>query len=82
MNVHCPVCNGLQDLLAECRCGGYLTDGGRSSDYFGPYSPYRPIDDMKMTNGLPDLANHQCFHAVFCERCGFSGLVAVAERRD
>ncbi|MEB3100476.1 hypothetical protein [Ferviditalea candida] len=81
MNTYCPVCNGLRDFQAKCgRCGTRLIDFGRSYDYFGPYSPYRPIDDMKWTNGLPDLLNHQCIHAAFCEKCGQTFNLAVDEQ--
>ena len=32
------------------------------SDLLADYSPYRPIDDMKRTDGLNDLHSHRCPH--------------------
>lgn len=78
----CPVCNGLHSFNLRCpTCGGELTDGGRADDYLGPYSPYRPIDDMKLTNGYPDLSLHLCVHRAFCEQCGIRLDSAVEEWR-
>ncbi|MFK7694623.1 hypothetical protein [Paenibacillus sp. HJGM_3] len=82
MSYGCPVCNGLQTLTKHCPgCGGSLSDGGRAEDYLGPYSPYRPIDDMKLTNGIADLANHICVHQLYCTTCGFTASVDVQEWR-
>lgn len=76
----CPLCNGIRSLDRTCsRCGGPLTDGGRLDDYLGPYSPYRPIDDLKLTNGYPDLAEHTCIHTVYCGKCGLSEPLQVKE---
>jgi hypothetical protein len=79
----CPVCNGLDQLQASCRsCGGAAEDCGKASDYYGPYSPYRPIDELKLTNGFPDLAQHQCYHALYCPSCDSTQLHAVDEIRS
>lgn len=76
----CPVCNGLEQLVSVCpQCGGTTEDQGKESDYYGPYSPYRPIDDMKLTNGYYDLAQHQCMHAVYCPACGTTAIQSVNE---
>ncbi|WP_233532053.1 hypothetical protein [Paenibacillus alkalitolerans] len=76
----CPVCNGIDDLRANClRCGAQTEDWGKESDFYGPYSPYRPINDLKMTNGYPDLERRQCVHAVFCPSCGTTSSYAVDE---
>lgn len=76
----CPVCNGLQAVSAVCpRCASSLKDGGKIQDYYGPYSPYRPIDDMKMTNGFADLSTHRCVHYIHCEECGYSYPQAIQE---
>lgn len=66
----CPVCNGMAALAAACpACGHRLDDAGRLYDYYGDYSPYRPIDDAKLTNGIPDLARHLCIHVGWCPAC-------------
>jgi len=83
MNVMCPVCNSFQALQAACRhCGGWMEDAGKLSDYYGDYSPYRPIDDAKQTNGLPDLAQHLCVHVAWCPSCRREQRVAVREVTD
>lgn len=44
----CPICNGLISLSILCpHCGETMEDHGRLLDMFAPYSPYRPIDDLK-----------------------------------
>jgi len=71
MSYICPVCNGLLALNAACpHCSGPMRDGGRVEDYYGPYSPYRPIDDMKMAAGFADAAHDSCVHYLFCPSCG------------
>lgn len=78
----CPVCNGLEEWKQACpQCGQMLADLGRLSDYYGPYSAYRPIDEMKMTDGLPDLEPHLCVHAAYCETCGRNFEMALEEWR-
>lgn len=71
MGFMCPVCNGLEPFQETCAfCGAAAADNGRLNDYFGPYSPYRPIDDAALTNGYPDVASHQCVHVAQCTACG------------
>lgn len=66
----CPVCNGLSALHADCpRCASECRDEGRLNDCFGPYSPYRPIDDIGLTNGVMDVGIHTCTHVVRCPDC-------------
>ncbi|MEW9033545.1 MAG: hypothetical protein AB2404_12615 [Planifilum fimeticola] len=80
MGWNCPVCNGLTSLDRRCpRCGNAMEDRGRFSDLLADYSPYRPIDDMKRTDGLNDLHSHQCPHNLWCPHCGWSELHMVAE---
>ncbi|WP_421617498.1 hypothetical protein ACAF76_003790 [Brevibacillus sp. TJ4] len=80
MNDICPVCNGFSSLRAACTtCSGPLEDGGRLYDYYGDYSPYREIDDAKLTNGYPDLRLHQCLHLCWCPACESEQIVTVRE---
>lgn len=81
MSFYCPVCNGMQVLRSACpNCHEEVAqDYGRFDDYMGPYSPYRPIDDLKMTNGFNDFTNHQCVHVVYCQRCKKSFHLSVNE---
>jgi hypothetical protein len=79
----CPVCNGLARLEAACpACGHRLDDAGRLYDYYGDYSPYRPIDDAKLTNGFPDLAHRLCVHVGWCPACRQEHLLLVRERTN
>ena len=76
----CPVCNGMERLASVCpRCGSAMADAGRLTDTFGPYAPYRPVDELKRTDGLPDLIFHLCYHRLDCETCGFRDVRAVRE---
>ena len=66
----CPVCNGLAPMEAACpRCSAQAEDAGRLGDYYGPYSPYRPIDDIRMSNGYPDVDDRVCPHTAYCAAC-------------
>jgi len=77
----CTVCNGMEALSAVCpHCeSGSASDYGRVNDYYGPYAPYRPIEDISMTNGYPDVARNECMHMLYCEACGASSVLAVPE---
>lgn len=76
----CPVCNGMTQLSSFCpQCGNLMEDNGRFLDILGPYSPYRPIDDLKKTDGFIDLKTPRCPHRVSCEQCGFFGMRMVNE---
>jgi len=77
----CPVCNGMANLAAVCpNCGGEGSDEGRLGDLYGPYSPYRAIDDVRLTNGFPDLLDGVCLHAAVCRRCGTVFPASVDEQ--
>jgi hypothetical protein len=77
----CPVCNGLYDLIAACpACGEHAVDAGRFNDYLGPYSPYRAIQDISLSNGFPDVASHSCVHLIHCPKCMNSFQAAVQEQ--
>lgn len=76
----CPVCNGLSSLQAICTsCSHQLDDYGRIDQMWGPYSPYREIDDLKLTNGFIDLETHNCTHLASCPTCGKDQIVSVKE---
>ena len=51
----CPLCNGLTELSLVCpNCSHFMQDQGRLADFFDDYSPYMPIDLMKLEDGFPD----------------------------
>jgi hypothetical protein len=80
LSSYCPVCNGLQSLSTKCsECQTSSLDFGRFNDYLGPYSPYRPIEDISMTNGFPDIEEHSCMHMMCCPNCNSSFIVGVKE---
>ncbi len=80
MSYLCPVCNGLRKMSAPCPyCLQASEDYGRMYDYWGPYSPYPPIDDMKLTDGLSDFSCHQCVHIAYCRHCRISFRAVVDE---
>ncbi|MFD0868099.1 MULTISPECIES: hypothetical protein [Paenibacillus] len=81
MSYYCPVCNGLETAEWSCPlCGKTAEDFGRFNDYLGPYSPYRPIEDLSLTNGFADVANHCCVHVFHCEHCSHSFYAFLPER--
>jgi hypothetical protein len=78
---HCPLCNGYSNYSAICpRCRGNMVDYGPVSYLLASYSPYRPIDEMKLNDGRMDLKLHQCPHEVYCPNCGYDQVVMIAER--
>jgi hypothetical protein len=80
MNSLCPVCNALQEWDHTCpECGRLLTDQGRLTDWYGPYSAYRPIEALSMAAGPRDRQAHICCHAALCETCGRLFEVPVGE---
>ncbi|TVY10515.1 hypothetical protein [Paenibacillus cremeus] len=81
MSYVCEVCNGMTALTVECQsCHAPANDQGKLSDYYGPYSPYRPADELKAANGFEDLASHQCIHVAFCPQCANTFYSAVQEQ--
>jgi hypothetical protein len=81
MSYICEVCNGMAPLTGICpECNHPLEDQGKLSDFYGPYSPYRPADDLKITNGYLDVKQHRCIHLANCPDCSHSYLVFVRER--
>lgn len=79
MNI-CPLCNGLRNIDIFCSdCGNILEDMGRLMDYFGDYSPYMEIDQMKLVDGYDDYNSHQCPHLFFCSLCSKDEIVLIKE---
>ncbi|MFD1425810.1 uncharacterized protein (DUF983 family) [Kroppenstedtia sanguinis] len=77
----CPVCNGFSSLDVSCpNCGEWMEDQGRLFDFLAPYSPYRPIDDLKRTEGMTDWEIYQCSHRLHCPHCGCHEVSWVAEQ--
>lgn len=82
MSYMCPVCNGLFQVDARCpKCHSMAIDNGKHSDFFDPYSPYRSIDDLKMSDGFADLEPQQCIHMYHCPSCGNIFTEACPEQK-
>ncbi|GIP31181.1 hypothetical protein [Paenibacillus sp. J2TS4] len=82
LSYYCPVCNGLETAELSCpQCGIAAEDYGRFNDYLGPYSPYRPIDDLSLTNGFADVQNQVCVHVFNCSPCGHTFYAFLPERQ-
>jgi hypothetical protein len=80
MSSICDVCNGMEPLVSRCpECTHLAEDQGKLSDFYDPYSPYRPIDELKATNGFADLSQRRCIHLAYCSNCTLSFPVPVQE---
>lgn len=77
----CPICNGFQNVEKTCGvCGALLEDAGRVMDYYDDYSPYMPIDQMKLEDGYAsDYHHEQCPHLLKCTQCGTVEVVFIQE---
>ncbi|PLR86643.1 MULTISPECIES: hypothetical protein [Bacillus] len=77
----CPICNGFRRLEVACpSCGQPLAEQGRIMDYYDDYSPYMPIDQMKLEDGYPTTySNQQCPHLFTCSECGLEKVLLVKE---
>ncbi len=81
MSYMCSVCNGMASFVSNCpECNYIAQDLGKLSDYYGPYSPYRPIDELKATNGFKDLIQHTCIHLGYCSNCIYTFPVPIQEQ--
>jgi len=76
----CPLCNGITShMLFQCpNCLNPAVDSGKLEDYYGPYSPYNPVEDANET--LPihikDRSSRRlCVHILYCEHCNTSSTV-------
>lgn len=78
----CPVCNGFLLLAKRCpSCHKRMEDSGKLENFYGPYSPYVEISQLRLINGYPDIAREQCIHLLTCSHCGKQEMVAVNEQR-
>lgn len=76
----CPICNGFATFQQACfKCSGEMKDVGKVYDLYSDYSPYRPIDDIKMTDGYADLQHNQCMHFTYCLTCGHEEIIGIDE---
>lgn len=77
----CPACNGFEYISSACpTCGVNLKDQGRVMDYYDDYSPYMPIDQMKLEDGYPyDAMKGECPHLLSCSNCEFHTIIFVKE---
>lgn len=76
----CPICNGMNEIHSACpQCDDQLRDGGRVSDYYGQYSPYRDFDSVALDNGVLDVAQHQCLHLTYCPSCLHQEIISIQE---
>ncbi|MFN2746892.1 MULTISPECIES: hypothetical protein [Bacillus] len=67
----CPVCNGMLVVERNCpKCGGEMADAGRTTDFYGPYSPYMEYDSF-----LQKPRN--CIHIFTCQDCTYDETVAI-----
>jgi hypothetical protein len=76
----CPLCNGFATFQNTCsKCSGEMKDAGKVYDLYSDYSPYRPTDDLKMTNGYDDFQNQKCMHFTYCATCGNEAIIGIEE---
>jgi len=77
----CPICNGLEERSLKCsECGGALTENGRIMDFYDDYSPYMPIDQMKLEDGFKDdFKKETCPHLYKCMDCGHEEIQFIQE---
>ncbi|MDZ5470172.1 hypothetical protein SM124_00285 [Bacillus sp. 31A1R] len=77
----CPLCNGFYEMQESCpSCGNQLEESGRLMDFFDDYSPYMPIDLMKLEDGYSlDFQEEQCPHVFKCPNCGYDEVKFIQE---
>jgi hypothetical protein len=77
----CPLCNGFGNIKQACpNCSESMKNEGREADYYDDYSPYMPIDQMKLEDGYPsDFAEEKCPHLFKCPNCGTSKVFLIKE---
>jgi hypothetical protein len=77
----CPLCNGFQTVSPNCPdCGGVMENKGREAEYYDDYSPYMPIDQMKLEDGYPkDFQDGECPHVFTCKSCASDKVFLIKE---
>nr|WP_071461137.1 hypothetical protein [Bacillus mediterraneensis] len=77
----CPLCNGFQKISIPCsNCGTSMVNSGREAEYYDDYSPYMPIDMMKMEDGFPrNEREGKCPHLFICRNCGAAEVKLIKE---
>jgi len=77
----CPLCNGFAHLNAVCQeCESTMENKGREAEYYDDYSPYMPIDEMKLEDGyLNNYENGECPHLFQCSQCGYYQVIMIKE---
>ncbi len=66
----CPLCNGFQNVDVKCqRCQTLLTDSGKVTDFFGPYSAYEEYETLGRIED-DEAMEENCIHCFFCPACG------------
>ncbi len=76
----CPMCNGLENNAGSCpSCGETMLDGGRITDYAGPYAPYEPIAAGEMLGLSPEEQEAACRHIIYCPACGQSNEMLISQ---
>jgi hypothetical protein len=78
----CPVCNGLEQLAAQCpACSRNADDCGRLSDFAGPYAPYQPDPDTDSIYNETVSLDYEfsCLHVIYCPECEKTFEAAIAK---
>ncbi|CAM3647859.1 hypothetical protein [Mesobacillus zeae] len=77
----CPLCNGFREVHPNCPdCGSGMEDNGREAEYYDDYSPYMPIDMMKLEDGYPkDMQDGECPHLFVCSECRAGRIMLIKE---
>lgn len=79
MDMVCPLCNGIQEIIDHCEnCGGKMIDQGPIVNYLDDYSPYLSNDITQMVDGAP---HDKCMHLYKCENCDHDKRVEIERVR-
>ena len=65
----CPICNSISTKHVTCqRCGEFMEDMGRNSQYYDSYSAEAEINNSE-----------ECIHLYHCNKCNEENLVNITE---
>ncbi|NBI05812.1 hypothetical protein [Senegalia massiliensis] len=71
----CPLCNGIQEIIKNCkRCGGDMIDQGPIVDYLDNYSPYLSNDITQLVDGV---SKNECTHLFKCKECNHDKRISI-----